>query len=84
MAYRKTRRSAETLAKMRAGKDRARMARTAPDYPPGLPDLRRRLVVEDFDFGHCVHVLEFYRTRRVECYRVLAGLRKAMPRLGAQ
>ncbi|MEN6540842.1 MAG: hypothetical protein ABFC67_14640 [Mizugakiibacter sp.] len=45
MAYRKTRRSKETLALMRAGKDRARMERPAPDYPPSLPELRRRIVI---------------------------------------
>lgn len=99
MAYRKTRRSAETLARMRAGKDTARMARPAPDRPVDLPDLRRRLIVEDFDFGRRVHVLEFFRTHRVDCYRVvvdgrewqrcigwsraLAGLRKSLPRVGA-
>ena len=99
MSYRKTRRSQETLAKMRAGRDAARMERPAPDYPTPLPDLRRRLVIEDFDFGHRVHVMEFYRASRVDCYRVvvdgkpwkerigwsraLAGLRKSLPRVGA-
>ena len=42
MSYRQTRRSKETLARMRAGKDAARMAQPAPDYPPVLPELRRR------------------------------------------
>ena len=100
MAYRKTRRSAETLAAMRRGKALARMERTAPEYPPILPDLRRRIVIEDFDFGHRVHVLELFRTNRIDCYRViadgrewrrrmgwskiLAGLRKSLPRLSSQ
>ncbi len=100
MAFRKTRRSIETLARMKAGKDSARMERPAPDYPAVLPDLRRRIVIEDFDFGHSVHVMEFYRTNRIDCFRVvvdgkewkrrigfsaaLAGLRKSMPRVGAQ
>lgn len=99
MTYRKTKRSLETLARMKAGKDAARMKRTAPDYPLPLPDLRRRIVVESFDFGHDVHVLEFFRSDRVDCFRVvvdgkewkrrigfsaaLAGLRKSMPRVGA-
>lgn len=99
MTYRKTKRSLETLARMKAGKDAARMKRTAPDYPATLPDLRRRIVVESFDFGHDVHVLEFFRSDRVDCFRVvvdgkewkrrigfsaaLAGLRKSMPRVGA-
>ena len=43
MAYRKTRRSKETLARMKAGKDAARMASQAPDYPPILPELRKSL-----------------------------------------
>jgi hypothetical protein len=100
MAYRKTRRSKETLARMRAGKDAARMARPAPDYPPALPDLRRRIVITDYDFGERDHTLDLYRTSRVDCYRVnvdgkpwktrigwskiLEGLRKSLPRLGAE
>lgn len=100
MSFRKTRRSAETLAAMQRGKALARMQSSAPDYPAILPDLRRRIVIEDFDFGHRVHVLELHRTSRIDCYRVvadgkewkrrmgwskiLAGLRKALPRLSAQ
>ena len=100
MSFRKTRRSAETLAAMQRGKALARMERPSPEYPPILPELRRRIVIEDFDFGHRVHVLELHRTSRIDCYRVvadgrewkrrmgwskiLAGLRKALPRLSAQ
>lgn len=99
MPYRKTKRSKETVAKMLAGHDAARMARPAPDYPPEFPELRRRIVIEDWDFGHRVHVLELYRANRRDCYRVvadgaewkerigwsriLAGLRKSMPRVSA-
>ena len=76
------------------------MYRPAPDYPVLLPDLRRRIVIEDFDFGHRVHVLELHRTNRIDCYRVvadgaewkrrigwsgiLAGLRKSLPRVSAE
>lgn len=99
MAYRKTRRSKETLARMRAGKDAARVARPAPDYPPALPELRRRIVITDYDFGERIHTLDLYRTSRVDCYKVhvdgkpwkarigwskiLEGLRKSLPRVGA-
>ena len=95
--YRRTQRSAEVLARMRLGKDAARISRPAPDYPVPLPDLRRKIVIEDFDFGHRVHVLELFRTNRIDCYRVvadgmewkqrigwsgiLAGLRKSLPRV---
>ena len=100
--YRLTKKAAaqrQRLLTMRAGRERARLAAPAPDYPPTLPDLRRRMVIESFDFGHEVHVMEFYRTNRIDCFRVvvdgkewkrrigfsaaLAGLRKSMPRVGA-
>lgn len=100
MAYRKTKRSLEVIAKMRAGRDRARMARPAPDYPPERPLLRRRIIIIDYDFGERIYTLDLYRTSRIDCYRVvadgigwkrrigwsgvLAGLRKSMPRLSAQ
>lgn len=100
MAYRKTRRSNETISRMRAGKDAARMARPAPDYPPALPELRRRIVITDYDFGEHVHTLDLYRTSRVDSYRVhadgkpwkarigwskiLEGLRKSLPRVGSE
>lgn len=100
MTYRLTKKAAQTrLETMRRGRERARIEGPAPDYPPQLPNLRRRIVVENFDFGHDVHVLEFYRTNRIDCFRVvvdgkewklrigwsqaLAGLRKSMPRVGA-
>lgn len=99
MSYRKTRRSQEQLARMRAVRDANRMAKPAEARAPDLPNLRRRIVIEDFDFGHHVHVLELYRTNRVDCYRVvsdgvewkkrigwsriLSGLRKSLPRVSA-
>lgn len=102
MSYRLTKKAAaqrQRLIAMRAGRERARLAAPAPEYPAQLPELRRRIVIEDFDFGHKVHVMEFYRTNRIDCFRVvvdgkewkrrigfsaaLAGLRKSMPRVGA-
>ncbi len=89
MAYRKTKRSAETLAKMRAGKDHSRMARPSPDYPPDLPDLRRRIVIIDYDFGERAHMLDLYRVHvdgkpwktRIGWSKILEGLRKSLPRV---
>jgi hypothetical protein len=98
MAYRRTKRySAERLRAMKAGKDAARMSRPAPDYPPPLPDLRMRIVVERFDCGEPTrHVFELRRSRRIDQYAVtvdghpwavcglslvLEGLRKATPRM---
>lgn len=103
MTYRLTKKAAaqrQRLLAMRVDRERARLAAPSPDYPAVLPDLRRRIVVENFDFGHEIHVLEFFRSDRVDCFRVvvdgvewkrrigwskiLAGLRKSMPRVGAQ
>ena len=83
---------------MQAGRARTRMECPAPDYPPALPELRRRIVITDYDFGERVHTLDLYRTSRVDCYRVhvdgkpwkarigwtkiLEGLRKSLPRIG--
>lgn len=76
-----------------------KLAAPAPDYPAVLPDLRRRVIIEDWDFGHRVHVMELHKTDRIDCYRVtadgkpwkgrigwsqtLAWLRKSMPRVGS-
>ena len=102
MTYRLTHKAAsqrKKLEAMRRGRERNRLAGPAPDYPAQLPDLRRRIVIENFDFSHEIHVLEFFRSDRVDCFRVvvdgkewkrrigfskaLAGLRKSMPRVGA-
>lgn len=96
--YRRTMKyTAARLAAMKAGKDAARMARPAPEYPPELPDLRMRITIERFDSGKPTrHVFELRRSRRIDQYRVevdgkpwtvcglsgvLAGLRKATPRM---
>lgn len=102
MTYRVTKKAdgqRRKLAAIRAGRDATRMASPAPDYPVDLPNLRRRIIIEDFDFGHHVHVMELHKTDRIDCYRVtvdgkpwkdragwsqiLAGLRKSMPRVRA-
>ena len=99
MSYRRTRKySAERQRAMRDGKDCARMERPAPAYPAMLPDLRMRITIERFDFGAERHVIELHRTRRVDVYAVtvdgqpwirsglagvLAGLRKALPRVAS-
>lgn len=84
---------------MRAAKAAKMEAGPVPDYPAALPDLRRRIIVIDYDFGERINTLDLYRTNRRDCYRVvadgvewkerigwsriLAGLRKSMPRVSA-
>lgn len=96
MSYRITQRQAQRLTTMRAAKERKRLEGNAPDYPPELPHLRRRIVIIDYDNGRTVHRLDLYKCNRIDCYnvhvdgqpwkqrigwsRILTGLRKSMPR----
>ena len=94
--YRRTKKSAEMRRRMRASRDRNRMAKPAPDYPQQLPEVRMRIEVTRFDFGEERHTFELRRSRRCDQYAVLVdgkpwkvtglsgvleGLRKAMPRV---
>jgi hypothetical protein len=101
MSYRATRKqhqqwAADRQRRSQAARERNRMDRPAPDYPAALPELRMRIMIERFDFGHETHTLEFRRTNRVDVYAVsidgqpwkragltaaLEGLRKACPRV---
>ena len=97
MSYRTTQRQSLRLATMRAAKERKRLEGNAPDYPPELPHLRRRIIIIDYDHGHEVHRLDLYRSNRIDCYnvnvdgkpwkqhigwsRILTGIRKSMPRV---
>lgn len=98
--FRSRQRSPEQQRKldaMRRGRERAAMAREPRGRMPDLPDLRRRVVVTDYDTGQPVtHTLDLYRTRRVDLYRcvgdgkpwktcgwskALEGLRKSFHRV---
>lgn len=68
---------------MRRGRDRARMAGPAPDYPDELPRLRRIVVVIDLDSGRpLVRMWQLWRTRRCDSYRLRDGLRWGVARIG--
>lgn len=85
---------------MRAGKERKRLESEPIGYPEELPELRRKIVITNYDFGEKTHVMELKRSDRIDCFdvyvdgelwkkrigfsRILQGLRKAMPRLQAQ
>ena len=57
-------------ANQRSAKERKRLSGHVPDYPAELPSLRRVVIVIDFDFGKHVEVFGFWKTRRVDCYRL--------------
>jgi hypothetical protein len=98
--YRRTKKAQEArarqLAAMKAGRERARLAREPEPRAAELPELRMRITVERFDFGHESHSFELRKTRRVDVYRIsvdgkdwkrggltaaLEGIRKACPRV---
>lgn len=101
MSYRTTKNqrqqwNADRQRRAQATRLRNRMDAQAPDYPAALPDLRIRITVERFDFGHERHELDLRRTNRVDVFAVLIdgkpwkragltavleGLRKAFPRV---
>lgn len=75
MAYRRrtsgSRKFNERMARARSERERLRLDGPAPDYPPVLPEIRRRIVVEDYDSGEVVrHELVLKRSSRVDCYQV--------------
>jgi hypothetical protein len=45
----------------------------APDYPPPLPELRRQVIIRDFDFGERELVVSLYKCPRIDCYMVEIG-----------
>lgn len=95
--YRRTRKYAEQRKRRTRSEVPEAEQRPAAWTPPLL---RRRIVIEDFDRPDPVrHVVELYRTTRIDSYRavidgqewksrvgwsrVLDGLRRAMPRLAS-
>lgn len=64
---------ARKLEALRRGRDRANANKPARLYPPTLPDLRREVIVIDYDSGQPVtHTLHLFKTRRVDSYRIEA------------
>jgi hypothetical protein len=97
LSKRRREEQARRLEAMKRGKERARLARPAEGRAPELPELRREVVVIDYDSGEPVtHTLHLFKTKRVDTYRIkadgrpwkccgwsaaLEGLRKAYPRV---
>lgn len=66
--YKKRDTYSRKLKAMREGRLRKIQEGPAPAYPPILPHLRRRLIIEDYDFGVVRHDVNLYRTNRIDCY----------------
>lgn len=89
--------NSQKFARLREIRKQKRVHSPAPDYPVELPFLRRRIIIINYDFGEETHILDCYRSNRIDCFRVevdgkqwekrigfsriLAGIRKALPRV---
>ncbi|HDZ62550.1 MAG TPA: hypothetical protein ENH40_05335 [Nitrospirae bacterium] len=69
--YKKRTKGSKKYNAMRTAKERKRLEGPAPDYPAELPDLRRRVTIEDFDFGYVKEVVELHKTGRIDSYRMI-------------
>lgn len=76
-------RLARKLEAMKRGRERAAMAREPQGRMPDLPQLRREVIVIDYDAGDPVtHTLHLYRSDRVDCYNVAADGQPWKARIG--
>ena len=66
--YRKRTKGSKKYNAMREAKLRKMTEGPAPDYPSDLPELRRRVTIEDFDFGYVKEVIELRKSNRVDSY----------------
>ena len=86
MPYRRSPRYLQRIAArkraMQEGRARARMEREMPPrWEP--PDLRRRVIVEDYDSGQVRRtVIDMHATPRIDCYRVAIDGKVQPGRLG--
>jgi hypothetical protein len=71
MAYRKSSRYSRQLAAARAANHRERLETNPPACPRDIPEIRREMLVVDYDTGMpVVHHWVLRRTGRVDCYAV--------------
>lgn len=82
MSFRKRTSGSKKLEAMRRGKESARMDSPLEHRPVDLPDLRRRIIITDYDFGEVTHTIDLYRTGRVDCYRAVADGKLWKDRIG--
>jgi len=73
----------ERMARWREAKERIRLEGPAPKYPYEPPEIRRRVIVIDYDFGRIVqHEFILHRSNRIDCYVVEVDGQQLPHRLG--
>lgn len=80
--YRRSARYEQRIRAMQQGRRRAMLARD-PVSRWDPPDLRRRLIVEDYDTGEVQRtVIDMHATTRIDCYRVAVNGNERPGRMG--
>jgi hypothetical protein len=58
--------------RMREAKEVIRLNGPAPEYPLPVPNLRRIVIIIDFDFGKkVIKFFKFYKTKRIDSYYII-------------
>ena len=97
--FRKRTKQSKRIEAAIAAREHKRLESDTPDYPAILPEVRRRIIIIDYDFGKpVVHKMELMKSNRVDQYKInvdgkfwkqagwskaLEGIRKSFIRVGA-
>lgn len=61
----------ERMQRWRDAKERIRLEGPSPEYPYEPPEIRRRIIVIDYDYGRELrHDFVLLKSNRIDCYRV--------------
>lgn len=73
----------ERMKRWRDAKEQIRLSGPAPKYPYEPPDIRRRIIIEDYDYGRTVrHEFMLMKSDRIDCYHVSVDGKLLIGRIG--
>jgi len=73
----------ERMRRWREAKERIRLEGPAPVYPYEPPEIRRRIVVEDYDYNRTVrHEFVLLKSNRIDSYHVAVDGKLLPGRIG--
>ncbi len=80
--YKDRKNMSKKLKQMRDAKERKRLNSVLSNYPAELPDLRRMVIVIDYDFGKVVEIMKLHKTNRIDCYKAVINGKVWRKRIG--
>ena len=73
----------ERMRRWRDAKEQIRLEGPAPKYPYEPPDIRRRIILEDYDFGRTVrHEFVLLKSNRIDTYLLVVDGKLLPGRIG--